>query len=54
MDIQARLSVLNNLLSLLIEATESCDSLTGESVSATLFIIQEQVQKLQISMDNQV
>lgn len=47
MDIQARLSLLNKHLGLLIEATESCDSLTGESVSATLFMIQEQVRLIQ-------
>lgn len=50
MDIQTRLSLLNNHLALLIEATENCDSLTGESVSATLFMIQEQVQKIQTSI----
>ena len=47
MDIQARLSLLDQHLALLIEATESCGSLTGESVSATLFIIQEQVKQIQ-------
>lgn len=47
MDIQARLSLLDQHLALLIESTESCSSLTGESVAATLFIIQEQVRQIQ-------
>ena len=47
MDIQTRLSLLNQHLALLIESTESCSSLTGESVAATLFIIQEQVRQIQ-------
>ena len=47
MDIQSRLSLLDQHLTLLIESTEACESLTGESVSATLFIIQEQVRKIQ-------
>lgn len=46
MDIQTRLSVLDQHLSLLIESTESCGSLTGESVAATFFIIQEQVRQI--------
>lgn len=50
MDMQSRLSLLDQHLALLIESTENCDSLTGESVSATLFIIQEQVRQIQISM----
>lgn len=47
MDMQSRLSLLDQHLALLIESTESCESLTGESVSATLFIIQEQVRQIQ-------
>lgn len=47
MDIQSRLSLLDQHLALLIESTENCESLKGESVSATLFIIQEQVRKIQ-------
>ena len=47
MDIQTRLSLLDQHLALLIESTESCSSLTGESVAATLFIIQEQVRQIQ-------
>jgi len=43
---QTRLSLLDQHLALLIESTESCGSLTGESVAATLFIIQEQVRQL--------
>ena len=52
MDIQTRLSFLDQHLDLLIESTENCDSLTGESVSATLYIIQEQVRQIQTSMDD--
>ena len=52
MDMQSRLSLLDQHLALLIESTENCDSLTGESVSATLFIIQEQVRQIQTSMDD--
>lgn len=47
MDIQTRLSLIDQHLALLIESTENCESLTGESVSATLYIIQEQVRKIQ-------
>jgi len=43
---QTRLSLLDQHLALLIESTENCGSLTGESVVATLFIIQEQVRQL--------
>jgi len=50
MDIQTRLSLLDQHLALLIESTETCSSLTGESVSATLFIIQEQVRLIQTSV----
>ncbi|MBP2544676.1 hypothetical protein [Acinetobacter guillouiae] len=46
MDIQTRLSLLDKHLALLIESTENCESLTGESVSSTLFIIQEQVRQV--------
>lgn len=53
MDIQARLSLLDHHLSLLIESTESCDSLTGESVAATLFIIQEQVRQIQKAVNQE-
>lgn len=47
MDIQARLSLLDQHLTLLIESTGSCETLTGESVAATIFIIQEQVRQIQ-------
>lgn len=47
MDIQTRLNLLNQNLNLLVESTESCESLTGESVSSTLFLIQEQIQQIQ-------
>lgn len=50
MDIQTRLFLLNQHLKLLIESTENCENLTGESVSATLFIIQEQVRQIQTSV----
>lgn len=53
MDIQTRLSLLNQHLALLIESTENCESLTGESVSATLYIIQEQVRKIQTVVNNE-
>ncbi|WP_336949068.1 hypothetical protein [Acinetobacter junii] len=53
MDIQTRLSLLDQHLSLLIESTENCDSLTGESVAATLIIIQEQVRLVQNSMNKE-
>ena len=53
MDIQARLSLLEKHLALLIESTESCGSLTGESVAATLFIIQEQVRQIQNLVSDQ-
>lgn len=53
MDIQTRLSLLDQHLSLLIESTEKCDTLTGESVAATLFIIQEQVRLVQNSMNKE-
>lgn len=53
MDIQARLSLLDQHLALLIESTENCDSLTGESVSATLFIIQEQVRQIQMAINKE-
>lgn len=53
MDIQIRLSLLDQHLSLLIESTENCDSLTGESVAATLFIIQEQVRLVQNTMNKE-
>lgn len=43
MEIQTRLALLDQHLSLLIESTESCNTLTGESVSSTFVIIQEQV-----------
>ncbi|MEN8409714.1 hypothetical protein ABFP33_07050 [Acinetobacter bereziniae] len=51
MDIQTRLSLLDQHLALLIESTENCETLTGESVSATLFMIQEQVRQIQSSVD---
>ncbi len=47
MDIQARLSLLDQHLSLLVEATETCESLTGESVAATFIMIQEQIHQIQ-------
>ncbi len=50
MDIQARLLLLDQHLELLIESTENCESLKGESVSATLFMIQEQVRQIQTSV----
>ncbi|WP_165492909.1 MULTISPECIES: hypothetical protein [Acinetobacter] len=53
MDIQTRLSLLNKHLSLLIESTESCDSLTGESVAATIFFIQEQVRQIQKAINKE-
>ncbi|WP_312105920.1 hypothetical protein [Acinetobacter venetianus] len=53
MDIQTRLSLLEQHLSLLIESTENCDTLTGESVAATLFIIQEQVRLIQKSVNTE-
>lgn len=53
MDTQTRLSLLDQHLTLLIESTESCDSLTGESVAATLFIIQEQVRHIQIAVNKE-
>ncbi|MGR0306014.1 hypothetical protein [Acinetobacter beijerinckii] len=53
MDIQTRLSLLDQHLSLLIESTENSDTLTGESVAATLFIIQEQVRLVQKSMNKE-
>lgn len=53
MDIQTRLSLLDQHLSLLIESTENCDSLTGESVAATLIIIQEQVRLVQNSINKE-
>ncbi len=53
MDIQTRLSLLDQHLSLLIESTENCDTLTGESVAATLFIIQEQVRLVQNAMNKE-
>ncbi|MDQ1209776.1 hypothetical protein QE380_002699 [Acinetobacter baylyi] len=53
MDIQTRLSLLDQHLSLLIESTENCDSLTGESVAATLFIIQEQVRLVQNAINKE-
>lgn len=53
MDIQTRLSLLDQHLSLLIESTENSDTLTGESVAATLFIIQEQVRLVQNSMNKE-
>ena len=53
MDIQTRLSLLDQHLSLLIESTENCDSLTGESVAATLIIIQEQVRLVQNTMNKE-
>ncbi|WP_167250001.1 hypothetical protein [Acinetobacter sp. Tr-809] len=53
MDIQTRLTLLDQHLSLLVEATECCESLTGESVAATLFIIQEQVRLIQKSMNQE-
>lgn len=53
MDMQSRLSLLEQHLTLLIESTGSCGSLTGESVSATLFIIQEQVRQIQKAVDKE-
>ena len=53
MDTQTRLSLLDQHLTLLIESTESCDSLTGESVAATLFIIQEQVRQIQMAINKE-
>ena len=53
MDIQTRVSLLDQHLSLLIESTESCDSLTGESVAATVFIIQEQERHIQKAVDKE-
>lgn len=52
MDIQTRLTVLDQHLALLIESTENCESLTGESVSSTLFIIQEQVRQVKQNLEN--
>lgn len=43
MENKTRLELLDNHLNLLIEATENTDTLTGESVSSTLFFIQEQL-----------
>lgn len=53
MDIQTRLTLLDQHLSLLVEATECCESLTGESVAATLSIIQEQVRLVQKSINKE-
>ncbi|WP_171262989.1 hypothetical protein [Acinetobacter sp. ANC 4169] len=53
MDLQTRLSVLDQHLSLLVESTENCESLTGESVAATLFIIQEQVRQIQKAVNKE-
>ncbi|MGS0705821.1 hypothetical protein ACVBEE_04575 [Acinetobacter sp. ANC 3781] len=53
MDTQARLSLLDQHLTLLIESTENCSSLTGESVAATLFIIQEQVRQIQMAVNKE-
>ncbi|MEN8319779.1 hypothetical protein [Acinetobacter junii] len=53
MELQTRLSLLDQHLSLLIESTENCDTLTGESVAATLFIIQEQVRLVQNSINKE-
>ncbi len=47
MEIQTRLILLDQHLSLLIESTENCGTLTGESVSSTLFFIQEQIHLIQ-------
>lgn len=52
MDVQTRLSLLDKHLALLIESTETCESLTGESVSSTLFIIQEQVRQVLLKLEN--
>lgn len=45
MDVRTKLPLLDKYLALLIESIENCESLTGKSVSATLFIIQEQIGK---------
>lgn len=47
MEIQTRLALLDQHLSLLIESTENCDRLTGESIASTLFFIQEQIHLIQ-------
>lgn len=52
MEIQTRLALLNQHLSLLIESTESCDTLTGESVSSTFVLIQEQVRQVLQALEN--
>ncbi|RYZ88659.1 MAG: hypothetical protein EOO68_26250 [Moraxellaceae bacterium] len=46
MEIEYRLAVLDEHLDLLVDATPTCKSLTGESVWATLFLIQQQVQAI--------
>lgn len=43
MEIEYRLAILDEHLDLLIDATPNTRSFTGESVHATLFLIQEQI-----------
>lgn len=52
MENETRLELLDNHLNLLIEATENCDTLTGASVSSTLFLIQEQVRQVKQKLKN--
>lgn len=52
MEIQTRLALIDQHLSLLIESTESCNTLTGESVSSTFVIIQEQVRQVLQALEN--
>lgn len=47
MEIQTRLKILNQHLDLLIEATEQCDTLKGENIASTLYLIQIQIQEIQ-------
>ena len=53
MDMQSRLSLLDQHLTLLIESTRNCETLTGESVAATIFIIQEQVRQIQKAVNKE-
>lgn len=46
MDNKTLLELLNQHLNLLIEATENCETLSGESVASTLFLIQMHVREL--------
>lgn len=53
MDIEIRLQVLDQHLDLLIDSTEQCQTLKGESVASTLLLIQLQIREIRVLVKEQ-